>query len=386
MSKKPAPKRKTRTVRNFPASTFSEALKFAKEVFRVGAGQKIRRLTLLQELGKSPTSSTARQAITNSSKYGLTTGSYNAEWIELTELGLKSTSDRTLARERERAKIEASVLQIAPFKGVYESLIEAKLPANSVLIDKIKEFDVADEAASEAVETLIVNLRDVGLLKTIAGAERIISVDMRLDELPSTAADVSSVNEKGLQDAPQVSLGNHSIITSDRADYETTAFYVSPIGAEGSDTRKHADLFASSIVEPALETSKLRLVRADQIDTPGVITRQILDYIIHSRLVVADLSFHNPNVFYELAIRHLMRKPTVQIMRSRESVPFDINQSRTIMIDDSDIYTLVPQIPVYINQISAQVRQALENPDAVDNPISIYYPNLVSQIVQAEQQ
>lgn len=383
MPKSGSPKKRTRTVRNFPASVFSEALNFADDVFRIGAGQRVRRMTLLEELGKSPTSSAARMAITNSNKYGLTTGSYNAEWIELTELGEKATSDRTTERERERAKIESAVLSIEPFKGVYESLIEAKLPAQSVLIDKIKEFGVDDAAAEEAVETLVVNLRDVGLLKTIAGAERIISVDMRLDEIPI------SRRSGGISDAQAVDDGSrggkeyqvHSIITSERADYETTAFYVSPIGEEGSETRKHADLFAASIVEPALEASKLRLVRADQIDTPGIITRQILDYILHSRLVVADLSFHNPNVFYELAIRHLMRKPIVQIMRTREKVPFDISQSRTIMIDDRDIYSLVPQLPVYITQISAQVRQALENPDSVDNPISVYYPNLVAQIV-----
>lgn len=85
-------------------------------------------------------------------------------------------------------------------------------------------------------------------------------------------------------------------------------------------------------------------------------------------------------MFYELAIRHLMRKPTVQIMRSRDKVPFDISQGRTIMIDDSDIYSLVPQIPVHISTIATQIRQALENPDAVDNPVSVYFPNLIATV------
>lgn len=379
------PTKKGRTSRNFPASTFSEAFEFAKNVFKIGSGQNIRRLVLFGELGKSPTSSGSRMAVTNSSKYGLTKGSYNADFIELTPLGLKAASDSTSARERERAKIESAVLSIPPFKGVYESFLEAKLPARSVLIDKIKDFDVGENAAEEAVDTLIVNLRDVGLLKTISGAERIISVDMRLDELPSSNNRTGFSGQRDVDvAAPAISGSVNQIITSNQADYETTAFYVSPIGDPDSDIRKHADLFSSSIVEPALEQSKLRLIRADQIESPGVITRQILDYIIHSRLVIADLSFHNPNVFYELAIRHLMRKPTVQIMRSKDKVPFDINQSRTIMIDDTDIYSLVPRIPVYISTISTQVRQALENPDSVDNPISIYFPNLFADIRQEE--
>lgn len=372
--------KRARTIRNFPATTFSEALKFADNLMAFGSGQPIRRLTLLDEIGWSPTSSGARMAITNSSKYGLTKGSYTADFVELTDLGRKCVSDASTPRERARARMEAAIISIPPFNGVYEAFVESKLPAKSVLIDKIKEFDVGADAAEEAVDTFIVNLRDVGLLKTLSGAERIISVDMSLDELPSRAEQSKQANEPIVSKLHPSPFVRQAVITHGQAQFETTAFYVTPIGEDGSDQRKHTDLFSNSIVEPALQQSKLNLVRADRIDSPGIITRQILDYIINSRLVIADLSFHNPNVFYELAIRHLMRKPTVQIMRSRDKVPFDINQGRTIMIDDTDIYSLVPQIPVYVSTISAQVRQALESPDTVDNPISVYFPNLVASL------
>ena len=240
----------------------------------------------------------------------------------------------------------------------------------------MKDFDVPVDASEEAVDTFIVNLREVGLLKTLSGAERVISIDMRLDELPSKSERTVDAPIPYLQMPSTSTEGYNAVITADRADFETTAFYISPIGEENSDTRRHADLFSASIVEPALEQSKLKLVRADKIDSPGIITRQILDYIINSRLVIVDLSFGNPNVFYELAIRHMMRKPIVQIMRSRDRIPFDINQSRTIKIDDDDIYSFVPKLPVYIATISAQIRQALDNSDAVDNPISVYFPKL----------
>lgn len=382
------PVKRTRTVRNFPSSTFRDVFEFSQKVYEVGSGQQVRRLTLFDLIGKSPDSSTSRMWITNSAKYGLTKGSYTAEFIELTPLGAKIFNETIPLRERERAKIDAAILSIPPFKSVYEAVVGNKLPAIAVLVDKIKEFDVTAETAEEAIDIFIVNLREVGLLKTLSGAEKIIPIDMKLDELPSSnlrgmasSADLSSTQFHNLNDANgYVSTKGQAVITADRADYETTAFYVSPIGEDGSDTRKHADLFSSSIVEPALEQFGLKLIRADQIESPGIITRQILDYIINSRLVIADLSFHNPNVFYELAIRHLMRKPIVQIVRTRDRIPFDISQSRTIKIDDIDIYTFVPKIPVYIATISAQVRQALENPDSGDNPISIYYPALSAEI------
>ena len=106
----------------------------------------------------------------------------------------------------------------------------------------------------------------------------------------------------------------------------------------------------------------------------------MFDYLLRARLVVVDLSFHNPNVFYELAIRHAARLPVVQIIRTSDRIPFDVNQMRTIPIDTTDIYTLVPQLQSYIAQVASQVRRALQDPDAADNPLSTFYPNFRVQL------
>lgn len=90
-------------------------------------------------------------------------------------------------------------------------------------------------------------------------------------------------------------------------------------------------------------------------------------------MVIADLSFHNPNVFYELAVRHMLRRPVVQITQSADKLPFDVNQVRTISIDNSSIYTLIPKLDLYRSEIASQVRKALED-ESADNPISAYYP------------
>jgi hypothetical protein len=58
--------RKKRSQRSFPASTFEEPLEFAAAVFRIGSGQAVKRLTLFDQLGKSPESSGSRQLIINS--------------------------------------------------------------------------------------------------------------------------------------------------------------------------------------------------------------------------------------------------------------------------------------------------------------------------------
>jgi len=54
-------------------------------------------------------------------------------------------------------------------------------------------------------------------------------------------------------------------------------------------------------------------------------------------LVIADLTGSNPNVFYELAIRHGIRKPYIQMINKGERIPFDIKGIRTIEIDLADL-------------------------------------------------
>ena len=49
--------------------------------------------------------------------------------------------------------------------------------------------------------------------------------------------------------------------------------------------------------------------------------------------VIADLSDHNPNVYYELAIRHAVRKPFIHIIQTRDKLPFDVQNMRTIQVD-----------------------------------------------------
>ncbi len=360
--------KRRRSQRPFPASTFEEPLAFAKAIFQLGSGQPVKRLTLFDQLNKSPESGGSRQLIINSGRYGLTKGGVQADNIELTPEGLKVVDEHVSAREKARTQVDLAILRIDPFGRLFEKFVGNKLPAHAVLIDAAKDVGIDSEHAPEAIDTFVVNLRFVGLLKTLSGAERIISLEMLLDELPATPHSVATIVQSPRQST--------SAITSEHAQYESTCFYIAPIGDDGSDIRKHSDLFLGSFVEPALESFKLNVVRADAIDKPGIITRQIIDYIMRSRLVIADLSFHNPNVFYELALRHAIKLPVVQIIRAGDKIPFDVNQMRTIYIDTSDIYTLVPKIESYRAEIANQVRRALEADHVVDTPISTYFPDL----------
>src|SRR3954453_18320013 len=93
-----------------------------------------------------------------------------------------------------------------------------------------------------------------------------------------------------------------------------TCFVISPIGAADSPQRKRADIVLKHIFKHALEPLGYAVVRADEISQPGSITLQVLERVLESDLVIADLTDHNPNVFYELAVRHASQKPVIHVI------------------------------------------------------------------------
>jgi hypothetical protein len=110
-----------------------------------------------------------------------------------------------------------------------------------------------------------------------------------------------------------------------------------------------------------------------------MISEQVIQYLLHSALVIADLSFHNPNVFYELAIRHMIGKPTVHIIRKEDPIPFDLKDFRTIEIDTTDKYDLVAKLDTYRAEIANHVRIATSGTEG-SNPVRVFAKDLFVRI------
>jgi len=113
---------------------------------------------------------------------------------------------------------------------------------------------------------------------------------------------------------------------------EKKCFVISPIGEEGSEIRKNADDALEFVIEPAC--GDYEIIRSDKISDNGIITQSIVENILKCDLAIADLTGRNPNVFYELAIRHSYGLPVIQITRDDVgNLPFDIHNVRTIQYD-----------------------------------------------------
>jgi len=148
---------------------------------------------------------------------------------------------------------------------------------------------------------------------------------------------------------------------------EKICFVIAPIGEGGSLTRQRSDKVLKHVIRPAVEAKGYRAIRADDIAEPGLITGQVIQHIVEDSLVVADLTENNPNVFYELALRHAVRKPLVQLIEKGASIPFDVAGMRTIPVDHKDL----DSVDEAKAEIGRQVA-SMERPGAtIDTPVSV---------------
>jgi hypothetical protein len=122
----------------------------------------------------------------------------------------------------------------------------------------------------------------------------------------------------------------------------TQAFVIGPIGdkdaEDGSLERKAYEegvQVFEEVIEPACRAAGLDAIRADGIHVSGEIPEQIFRLLRDSQVVIADLTGANPNVMYELGLRHTTGKLTIQI-GEKNRLPFDIAAIRTIMFKRSD--------------------------------------------------
>lgn len=109
-------------------------------------------------------------------------------------------------------------------------------------------------------------------------------------------------------------------------------FVIGPIGDPESDVRAHADTLLEYIIRPVLESEKFgyAVTRADEVSDPGQITQQIINAISEANLIVADLTTHNANAFYELSFAHAQLKPVIHMIVQNEKPPFDVQDYRAI--------------------------------------------------------
>jgi hypothetical protein len=146
-------------------------------------------------------------------------------------------------------------------------------------------------------------------------------------------------------------------------------FVIMPIGKDAEYKKWRGifeDVFKQSVEASGLD---LKCERADDIHKSGSIMKQVLEQLNSARIVLADLTSQNPNVFYELGVRQALDKRSILVGQSPHESPFDTSQYRMLVykypVDLSDDFHL---------NIGQFLIEVLSNPDKPDNPVSDLFP------------
>ena len=141
--------------------------------------------------------------------------------------------------------------------------------------------------------------------------------------------------------AADQALEPSSVPDSRFAELETTCFVIMPFGTkEVMKERVDFDAIYRDVFSPAIgsvrtpEDRALTPRRTDRDFFSGSINQEMFEYIVYSRLAFADISGLNPNVLYELGVRHSVQESgTVLFRQAGHPIPFDISSIKVFEYD-----------------------------------------------------
>ena len=148
--------------------------------------------------------------------------------------------------------------------------------------------------------------------------------------------------------------------------FANTVFVISPIGEKGSETYRLFREVLDYVIAPAVAAaqSSLTVIRADDINRAGSFIRDILQHLFASHIVIADLTGQNPNVFYELGVRHSISPRTILIAQSLQDIPSDLREYRTIIYE-----TNAKGVAEFSERLAEYLADIHANPQRPDNPV-----------------
>ncbi len=158
------------------------------------------------------------------------------------------------------------------------------------------------------------------------------------------------------------------------------AFIVRPFGIRKGI---NFDNVEAQLIGKALDNIGAEGRTTGEILESGNIRIDMFQQLLVADLVVADITTNNPNVFYELGIRHALQEKRTFLIRAKlprpttvdelkeTDVPFDLKTDRYLDYDPEHLEEALPRLTEALRLTAASPRQ--------DSPVFLSLPNLESQ-------
>lgn len=170
------------------------------------------------------------------------------------------------------------------------------------------------------------------------------------------------IEDTGLWSEIRVALGGMSLSDAARLSRHSAGMAVTPVFGRHKAQGTKPDVFVlmpynaelqsvyTQHIKPMGKQLGVNIQRADDIFAPGPFMEKVWDGICAARLVIADCTQQNPNVFYEIGIAHTVGKKVVLITRSENDIPSDIGHYEYIRYayDPEGTAQLVAKLKLFI--------------------------------------
>lgn len=117
--------------------------------------------------------------------------------------------------------------------------------------------------------------------------------------------------------------------------------------------KKSLNIVYETSIRKVVNSHNLSCIRADEIVGTNLITWDVWEKINRARVIIADLTGKNPNVFYEVGLAHAIGKDVILLTQTIDDVPFDLAPIRCIEYDlrSSDMKSMERRLKLTIGKI-----------------------------------
>lgn len=317
----------------FPRHAVGKAIRIAQHIFDQNAGKACTRAEAAKFFGLSSAGGPFSVEISSAIKYGLL-DQPQAGQIEPSPLAKKILRPQSQSDTVDGYR--QAIMNAPEISEVYKHYRGENLPDDQFFKNTVVEtYHVPTDNFQEFKQIF---------LESLETAELIVKHGEKLRVIDAANSDAS---------LPAQSDRLRKLEKSTNVGANDSCFVMQPFAAPLGD-------YYEKIYRPAIEKAGLRPVRADaEIFGTGKIIDQVWHGINAAKVLVAELTTRNPNVFYELGLAHAMNKPVVLVSAKEEDVPFDLQHIRVIYYDTTDPFWGSK----LIEKVAENILSAIQNPE-----------------------
>jgi hypothetical protein len=189
--------------RPYPVDDLEKALKIASVIQSKNNGNPWKPMFVAEALKLSPDGNDFRDLTSSSLKYGLTKGSYAADFIELTPLGIKVTKPRNATEKTEG--LQEAVMKIPLFNKIFNYYKDGVFPLKDDFFKNMleREFQVPAKWTEDAIPIMEKNGRFVGIIREVAGKPRVVLGSTVIGEEP-VSEEEEEIEEETFEEKPPI--------------------------------------------------------------------------------------------------------------------------------------------------------------------------------------